>query len=258
MANTSCSPLLTFTNNPDDDRRGIYLGSLTGRAKRDCPVAVRMWATQTVTCFIWMTRTSLRATRAGPRQANCAEAIRTSSRIRSASSHPFTGARSPWRRTEPSFTSHTVGAALSVLTWYDRAGKELGRVGDIGVVANPTLSPDGSRLAIDIADAKANNVNIWLSDLNRGTNSRFTFDTSEDVGGVWSRDGTLIAYRSLQAKRYKSFSETGARAAASPNDFLCQSKRLTPRMISFRTPGRSTISYSSPRCSPPREDLSWC
>jgi eukaryotic-like serine/threonine-protein kinase len=92
----------------------------------------------------------------------------------------------------------TIGGGLSALTWYDRAGKELGRVGDAGVLSNPTLSPDGSRLAMDVADAKGNSVNIWLSDLKRGTSSRFTFDTAEDVGGVWSRDGSLIAYRSLQ------------------------------------------------------------
>jgi eukaryotic-like serine/threonine-protein kinase len=66
------------------------------------------------------------------------------------------------------------------------------------VLSNATLSPDQSRIAVDVADAKANNVNIWLGDLRRGTNTRFTFDTSEDVAGVWSRDGSLIAYRSLQ------------------------------------------------------------
>ena len=113
----------------------------------------------------------------------------------------------------------TLGATLSVLTWYDRAGKELGHVGDIGVVANPTLSPDGSRVAIDIADAKANDVNLWLGDLKRGTNSRFTFDTTEDVGGVWSRDGNMIAYRSLQAK--------------DTNLFLKQAQGLQPPRLIF-------------------------
>jgi Tol biopolymer transport system component len=92
-----------------------------------------------------------------------------------------------------------VGTALSVFTWYDRAGKELGTVGEIGVLSNPQLSPDDSRLAMDLADTKANNVNIWLHDIQRATNSRFTFDSAEDVGGVWSRDGSLIAYRSLQS-----------------------------------------------------------
>jgi eukaryotic-like serine/threonine-protein kinase len=89
----------------------------------------------------------------------------------------------------------TVGAALSVLTWYDRAGKELGHIGDVGVIANPALSPDNARVAVDIADAKANNVNVWLHDLNRGTSSRFTFDSTEDSAGTWSRDGFQIAYR---------------------------------------------------------------
>jgi Tol biopolymer transport system component len=113
----------------------------------------------------------------------------------------------------------TLGATLSVLTWYDRAGKELGHVGDIGVVSNPTLSLNGTRVAIDIADAKANDVNIWLGDLNRGTNSRFTFDTTEDVGGVWSRDGSMIAYRSLQPK--------------DTNLFLKQAQGLQPPRLIF-------------------------
>ncbi len=121
-----------------------------------------------------------------------------------------------------------VGAALSVFTWYDRAGKELGTVGDIGVLSNPTLSPDNSRLAMDIADAKANNVNVWLNDLKRGTNSRFTFDSAEDVGSVWSRDGSLIAYRSLQA------SDT--------NIFVKQSQGLQPAksIFSVKESGQTT------------------
>ena len=38
-----------------------------------------------------------------------------------------------------------VGAAQSALTWMDRSGKELGRIGDPAIMANPTLSPDGTR-----------------------------------------------------------------------------------------------------------------
>src|SRR5208337_2859909 len=89
-----------------------------------------------------------------------------------------------------------VGAALSVLTWMDRSGKELGSIGDPAVMANPSLSPDGSRVAVDIADLKANNVDIWLESTNGAGNARFTFDPAEEVVGVWSRDGSTIAYRS--------------------------------------------------------------
>ena len=86
------------------------------------------------------------------------------------------------------------GAVLSALTWVDRAGKELGRVGDPGVLANPTISPDGSRVAVNQTDVRANNVDIWIHDLKSGNRSRFTFDPAEEVSASWSRDGTTIAF----------------------------------------------------------------
>jgi len=92
-----------------------------------------------------------------------------------------------------------VGAAQSVLTWVDRSGKELGRVGDSAVEANPTLSPDGSRVAVDISDEKANNVDVWIESTTGAGNSRFTFEPSEEVVGVWSRDGKTLAYRNANA-----------------------------------------------------------
>ncbi|HZQ70151.1 MAG TPA: protein kinase [Terriglobales bacterium] len=87
------------------------------------------------------------------------------------------------------------GAAQSALTWIDRTGKELGRLGDPAIMANPTLSPDGSRVALDISDPKANNVDIWLERTQGSDNSRFTFDPGEEVLGVWSHDGSMLAYR---------------------------------------------------------------
>jgi len=88
-----------------------------------------------------------------------------------------------------------VGAALSRLTWIDRTGKELGHVGEPAIQANPTLSPDGSRVAVDISDPKANNVDVWLESTTGAGNTRFTFDPAEEVAGVWSRDGKQVAYR---------------------------------------------------------------
>jgi Tol biopolymer transport system component len=93
----------------------------------------------------------------------------------------------------------SVGAAESALTWIDRSGKELGRIGDPAIMDNPTLSPDGSRVAVDISDEKANNVDIWLASTTGAGNSRFTFDPSEEVVGVWSRDGGMLAYRMADA-----------------------------------------------------------
>ena len=86
-----------------------------------------------------------------------------------------------------------AGATQSVLEWMDRSGKEIGRIGVPAVNANPTISPDGNRVAVDVSDPRANNVDVWVDGV--GSNTRFTFDPSEEVVGVWSRDGKKIAYR---------------------------------------------------------------
>lgn len=90
----------------------------------------------------------------------------------------------------------STGASLSALTWMDRAGKELGRIGEPAVMCNPTFSPDGSRVAVDISDLKANNVDVWIESTSGAGNSRFTFDPAEEVTGLWSRDGKRLACRS--------------------------------------------------------------
>lgn len=90
----------------------------------------------------------------------------------------------------------SAGASLSELTWMDRSGKQLGTVGGPAVQCNPMLSPDDSRVAVDVSDPKANNVDIWLESTSGAGNARFTFDPAEEVVGVWSRDGNTVAYRS--------------------------------------------------------------
>jgi eukaryotic-like serine/threonine-protein kinase len=89
-----------------------------------------------------------------------------------------------------------TGAVQSALTWMDRSGKILGRLNEPGTMANPTISPLGNRVAVDISDEKTNNIDIWIQSTAAQGNSRFTFDPAqEDVIGVWSRDGSTIAYR---------------------------------------------------------------
>lgn len=60
-------------------------------------------------------------------------------------------------------------------------------------------------MAVDIADAKADSVNIWIGDLKNGTRSRFTFDPGEDDDAVWSHDAARIALRSTQTSYSQIF-----------------------------------------------------
>jgi serine/threonine protein kinase len=115
----------------------------------------------------------------------------------------------------------TVGAALSTLTWYDRSGKELGHVGQVGTLANPMFSPDGGRVAVDIADQKARNVDLWIESINTGTEARFTFSPVEETNPTWMHHGDMIAFR---------------RVGTSPGLLLKKANGLEPEKVLLRSP----------------------
>jgi serine/threonine-protein kinase len=75
---------------------------------------------------------------------------------------------------------------------------------DAGTYWTPAFSPDGRRLAIDIA-AESGNGDIWVEDLDRGIRTRLTFDESDDTGPVWSPDGEWIYFQSDRGNSYDIF-----------------------------------------------------
>ncbi|MGH9774631.1 MAG: protein kinase domain-containing protein [Candidatus Acidiferrales bacterium] len=183
-----------FSNAPDDRTSGVYLSSLTGKEKRLLVSAPSNPGYANGYLFYVDEKKSLRAIHLDASTgATSGESEVVADQVGFLPA-TFWAAFSVAENGTVVYNP-TVGATLSLLTWYGRAGKELGHVGDVGVLSNPTLSPDNTRVAVDIADVKANTVNIWLGDIKNGTNSRFTFDPTEDSAGIWSRDGTLIAYR---------------------------------------------------------------
>jgi eukaryotic-like serine/threonine-protein kinase len=90
----------------------------------------------------------------------------------------------------------TPGEGGGQLTWFDAAGKQSGTVGQAGV-SFPRLSPDGKRLAYMAGSVARMNGDIWVADLERGIQTRFTFGPQINVAPVWSPDGSQIAYAGL-------------------------------------------------------------
>jgi dipeptidyl aminopeptidase/acylaminoacyl peptidase len=88
------------------------------------------------------------------------------------------------------------------LTWFDRSGKQLRTVeAPESRMLSPVLSPDEKRLAILRSDSSAGN-DIWLIDVSRGSNSRFTFDPANEGNPLWSPDGSRIVFSSNRLGPY--------------------------------------------------------
>jgi eukaryotic-like serine/threonine-protein kinase len=82
-------------------------------------------------------------------------------------------------------------ALRRTLVWVDRQGREE----TINVPPRPyvyaRLSPDGTRVALDIRDQEND---IWVWDLARETLARLTFDPGFNRGPVWTPDGKRLAF----------------------------------------------------------------
>jgi hypothetical protein len=85
-------------------------------------------------------------------------------------------------------------AGLMKLTWHDRQGGELGRLREGRGLTRFSLSPDGGKVALAMADG--DDRDVWVLDNTRGTTARLTFDPVPDSQPVWSPDGVWIAFRS--------------------------------------------------------------
>jgi eukaryotic-like serine/threonine-protein kinase len=83
------------------------------------------------------------------------------------------------------------GSLGSELTWMDRAGKKLGRIGERELYIDPRLSPDGNMIAVTRGDPVQD---IWTIDLRRNVNTRLTFGGSTHLTPSWSPDGKYVAY----------------------------------------------------------------
>jgi len=82
------------------------------------------------------------------------------------------------------------------LTWLDRSGEEIGKIGTPGYYRDLRLSADNSRVAYTIGSG-GNHYQIGILDLYRKTSSVLTVGEEADILPTWSPDGRSLAYLSI-------------------------------------------------------------
>ena len=82
------------------------------------------------------------------------------------------------------------------LTWFDRAGKEVGTAGEPGQYRTLTISRDGKRIAVERTDPATQNRDIWLVEIASGAMTRFTTDPGWEAFPTWSADGSRVIFTS--------------------------------------------------------------
>jgi len=83
--------------------------------------------------------------------------------------------------------------AARQLVWVDRKGHEEPIKAPPRAYAIPRISPDGTRIALDIRDQESD---IWIWDLARETSTRLTFDPAVDQQPVWTPDSRRVIFAS--------------------------------------------------------------
>jgi serine/threonine-protein kinase len=108
--------------------------------------------------------------------------------------------------------TETADSAVT-LSWIDRSGKEEPLGLTPGRYNYPRVSPDGSRIALDVS---GNNRDVWIWHTGRASLTRLTNGPTEDLLPAWSADGSRVYFSSDRSGNFDVYSQaadgaTGAR-----------------------------------------------
>ena len=107
---------------------------------------------------------------------------------------------------------------LSQLTWFDRTGKQLGKVGPLADHGNVELSPDGARVAVAVADRTLGTRNIWMYETGSARREQFTTDPADENWLIFSPDGSRVVMNAFSPQQSGLF--TSPAAMATPRKLL--------------------------------------
>jgi hypothetical protein len=123
------------------------------------------------------------------------------------------------------------------LVWVDRRGRATPLGAPAMNYAYPRVSPDGTRVAIDVTDPT--DRDIWMWDIGRRTIERFTKDPTGNPIVMWSPDGSQLVFgseRSGVSNAYRQASD----GSGTPERLLASDALQMP--ISYTPDGRLLVS----------------
>ncbi len=84
-----------------------------------------------------------------------------------------------------------------LLVWVDHDGQKEPLPAPPRSYNGPALSPDGDRAAVSFAD-DSGNVDVWVTELARGTLTRLTRDAGDDHSPLWTPDGRRVVFTGVR------------------------------------------------------------
>jgi hypothetical protein len=149
------------------------------------------------------------------------------------------------------------------LTWLDRNGKTLGSVGSPGYYTDFRLSPAGDALAASRLNDKTGVLEVWVTDLSRGSTNRIA-RTGAILNGtpIFSPDGSTLVFRANRGVVtffQKAVSGAGTERALVPySTFHDAGIRSAMLIDSDWSPDGRTIAFSAPEIHSPERTFGCC
>ena len=153
------------------------------------------------------------------------------------------------------YVSGGMGGAAGSLVWVDRAGHEEPLSAPVRTYTFPRISPDGTRIAVDIRDQERD---IWIWNLARQTLTRLTFDPFGDTYPMWSPDSRRVIFGSdrsgVENLYWQLADNTGAAERLTESVNQQRPSGFTPdgdRSSSGNSPPRETSDVDAPSSAAP-------
>ena len=134
----------------------------------------------------------------------------------------------------------SVGVQRRTLVWVDRKGGETAIDAPPRAYAVPRLSPDGTRIAVDVRD-QANDIWIWT--INQHALSLLNRDNAQDMSPNWTPDSKKVIWTSTRAGGNPNLFSIAADGSGVPEQLTTQAGNQFP--TSLTPDGRTVLIFGA-------------